>query len=133
MLTNVTNSLFGLSLHFFKIQTRSSHRMWITRLQILCIVFESQYGIIIFKNNEYLFCLRSPYYPFTNRSNFIRNEICCSLRQLFISYSPEGISLSSQSMNMRALVKVIILMTGIFLLLVLQNYHLLNAPNFRRL
>ena len=33
----------------FKILTQSSHRMWKTRLQILCIIFESPFGIIISK------------------------------------------------------------------------------------
>ena len=50
-----------------------------------------------------------------------------------IFYSPEGISFSSWSMNMRALVKALILTTGIFLSLVWWNYYSLNAPNFRRL
>ena len=49
METNVTNSLFGLSSYLFKTWTRSSHSIWKTRLQILCIVFESQFGIIILK------------------------------------------------------------------------------------
>ena len=49
METNVTNGLFGLSSYVFKIWTRSSRRMWETRLEILCIVFESQFGIIILK------------------------------------------------------------------------------------
>ena len=46
MKTNVLTVFFGLSLYLFKIWTWSSHRMWKTRLQILCIVFVSQFGII---------------------------------------------------------------------------------------
>ena len=49
MKANVTNGVFGLSSHLFKIWTWSSHRMWKTRLQILCIVFEAQFGIVILK------------------------------------------------------------------------------------
>ena len=51
----------------------------------------------------------------------------------FTSYSPQSTSFSSHSMNIRALVKVLILMTGIFLSLVLRNYYSLNTPNSRRL
>ena len=50
--------------------------------------------------------------------NFMRNEIITHMMLLkailFTSYSPEGISFSSRSMNMRALVKVLIMTTGIF-------------------
>ena len=46
-------------------------------------------------------------------------------------HSLEGISFSSQIMNIRALAKVLILTTGIFLPLVLWNNYSLNAPNFR--
>ena len=49
METNVTNGLFGLFSYVFKIWTRSSHRMWKTRLEILSVVFESQFRIIILK------------------------------------------------------------------------------------
>ena len=49
METNVSNSLFALSSEFFKIWTQSSHGMWKTRLQILCIIFESPFSIIISK------------------------------------------------------------------------------------
>lgn len=45
--TNVSNVIFALFSWFFKIWTRSSHKMWKTRLQTLCIVFESQSGIFI--------------------------------------------------------------------------------------
>ena len=73
---------------------------------------------------------------FWNRPNFIRNEIIIHILLIkaisFTSYSPEGTSLSLRSMNMRALVKVLILMTRIFLSLALQNYHSLNVSNFRR-
>ena len=55
---------------------------------------------------------------FLNELNFIQNGII--IRMLFIkvffqkSYSPEGISFSSRSMNIRPLAKVLILTTGIF-------------------
>ena len=52
----------------------------------------------------------------------------------FTSYSQEDISFSSRSMNnVRALAKVLILVTSIFLPLVLRNNYSLNAPNFRHI
>ena len=56
----------------------------------------------------------------------------CLFRFFFTSYSPEGISFSPRIINIRALVKVLILATGIFLSLGLWNNYSLNAPNFRR-
>ena len=73
---------------------------------------------------------------FLNGPNFIKNGIhsyAAHKGDFFTSYSPEGISFSSKSMNMRALVKVLILAIGFFLSLVLRNYYSLNAPHFRRL
>ena len=73
---------------------------------------------------------------FLNGPNFIQNGIhsyAAHKGDFFTSYSPEGISFSSKSMNMRALVKVLILAIGIFLSFVLRNYYSLNAPHFRRL
>ena len=74
---------------------------------------------------------------FLNGSNFIRSWIIIPMLLIkvifFTSYSPGGISFSSRSRNMRVLVKVLILTTGIFFSLVLRNYYSLNAPNFRRL
>ena len=74
---------------------------------------------------------------FLNGSNFIRNGIIISMlliKAIFVtSYLPEGISFSLRSANMRALVVILILTTGIFLSLDLRNYYSLNAPNFRHL
>ena len=52
----------------------------------------------------------------------------------FTSYSLDDTSFSSRSMNnVRALAKVSILATWIFLPLVLRNNYFLNAPNFRHI
>ena len=51
----------------------------------------------------------------------------------FRSYSREGISFSSRSMNIGALAKVLVLTKWNFLLLVLRNNYSLNARNFGRL
>ena len=45
-------------------------------------------------------------------------------------FLPEGISFSSQSMNISVLEKVLILRTQIFLSFVLRNNYSLNAPIF---
>ena len=72
-----------------------------------------------------------------NRPNFTRIGIIILMLFIkdifFASYSPEGISLSSRSMNIRALAKVLILMIQIFLPLVLGNNYSLNALDSRRL
>ena len=44
METNFSNGLFALFSWFFKIWTQSSHRMWKTKLQTLCLIFDSQFG-----------------------------------------------------------------------------------------
>ena len=69
--------------------------------------------------------------PFLNGSNFIRNWIIVPMLLIkaiiFTSYSPEGICFGSRSMNMTALVKVLILTIEIFLSLVLRNYYSLKV------
>ena len=68
--------------------------------------------------------------------DFTRNRIIISMlliSTIFTSYSSEGISFSSRSINIRALAKVLILTTGIFLSLGLWNNYSLNAPNFQHL
>ena len=66
---------------------------------------------------------------FLNGSNFTRNKIIINyfINHKVMLYSPESISFNSQSINIGALAKVLILTTRIF------NNFSLNAPNFRRL
>ena len=44
METNFSNGLFALFSWFFKIWTQSSHRMWKTKLQTLCLILGSRFG-----------------------------------------------------------------------------------------
>ena len=60
--TSYAVDLFALSSYLFKIWTRSSYRMWKTRLQTFCIAFKNQFGIIIPKIQN---LFRFPDYPFT--------------------------------------------------------------------
>ena len=43
METNFSNGLFALFSRFFKTWTQSSHRMWKTKLQTFCLIFDSQF------------------------------------------------------------------------------------------
>ena len=62
---NTSNSYFGLSSWFFKVWTRSSHRMWKTRLQTLCIILETQFGIIIPKIQNLYFVSQTTHWRFS--------------------------------------------------------------------
>ena len=71
---------------------------------------------------------------FLNGPSIIRNGIVIPMlliKAIFSQVFHQSVSFSSRSMNMRALVKVLILTKGIFLLLVLRNYYSLKASNFR--
>ena len=74
---------------------------------------------------------------FLKGSNFMWDGIITPMLVIkdvfYTSYSPEGIFFSSRSTNIKALAKELVLTTGIFLPLVLENNYSLNAPNFRRL
>ena len=67
---------------------------------------------------------------FLNGPNFTRNGVITPMlliKAIFLQVnSLEGISFSSRSMKIKALVKVLILTTQIFLPLVLQNNYSLN-------
>ena len=47
--TNFSNGLFALFSWFFKIWTQSPHRMWKTKLQTLCLIFDSRFGKFFLK------------------------------------------------------------------------------------
>ena len=65
METNVGNDLYALSSYFFKkIWTRSSPRMWKTRLQILLTIFESPCVTIIPKIPNLCFAYQSTHLQF---------------------------------------------------------------------
>ena len=56
-----------------KVWTRSSHKMWKTRLQTLCIILESQFGITIPKRQNLRFqnlCLQNQNLPRQQTCNF---------------------------------------------------------------
>ena len=65
METNFSNGLFALSSWFFKIWTQSSHRMWKTKLQTLCIIFESRFGTIFPKMQNQLFASQTIHLRFS--------------------------------------------------------------------
>ena len=73
METNV--GLFALFSWFFKIWTRSSHRMWKTRLQTLCVVFESQFGIFIAKIQNLSFASQTTHLRFSTSICIFSNAI----------------------------------------------------------
>ena len=65
METNVNNGPFAMSSGFFKIWTRSSQRIWKTRLKTLCIIFESPFGIIIPKIPNLCFAYQATHLRFS--------------------------------------------------------------------
>ena len=64
MKTNFSNDIFALFSWFFKIWTQSSHGMWKTKLQTLCLIFNSRFGKFFPKMQNLSFAAKNIYLLF---------------------------------------------------------------------